>query len=155
MELGNQKQKTDRETGAPQWVVEVFAMDESDGEVIRVTVAGHQPKVSQGQPVLVRNLEAIPWTNNGTLRRGVPGHHDRAQCPAQGCLSPHLAAYGCLIVPANAPRRGTCPHPSRTEGITVIMTTTSTASNGEHDKRTAKQPRNAALMSCESRKPEG
>ena len=53
----------------PQWVVEVFAMDESGGEVIRVTVTGPQPKVSQGQPVLVRNLEAVPWTNNG--RSGV------------------------------------------------------------------------------------
>jgi hypothetical protein len=69
MELGNQKQKTDRETGAPQWVVEVFALDEAGGEVIRVTVTGVQPKVSQGQPVTVKDLEAVPWTNNG--RSGV------------------------------------------------------------------------------------
>ena len=69
MELGNKQQKTDRETGAPQWVVELFALDESGGEVIRVTVTGPQPKVSQGQPVAVRDLEAVPWSNNG--RSGV------------------------------------------------------------------------------------
>ena len=65
LELNSQKQKVDRETGQPQWVVGLFAMDESDGEVIRVTVAGDQPRVSQGQPVIVRDLEAIPWSNNG------------------------------------------------------------------------------------------
>ena len=65
MELGNQRQKTNRGTGQPEWVVGLFAMDETDGEVIRVTVAGDQPKVSQGQPVFVRDLEAIPWSNNG------------------------------------------------------------------------------------------
>jgi hypothetical protein len=69
MELGNKRQKTDRETGAPQWVVELIALDESGGEVIRVTVTGVQPKVSQGQHVTVRDLEAVPWTNNG--RSGV------------------------------------------------------------------------------------
>jgi hypothetical protein len=69
MELGNRQQKTDRQTGAPQWVVEVFALDESGGEVIRVTVTGDQPKVVPGQPVIIRDLEAVPWTNNG--RSGV------------------------------------------------------------------------------------
>jgi hypothetical protein len=65
MELGNQRQKTNKGTGQPEWVVGLFAMDEADGEVIRVTVAGDQPKVSQGQAVLVKDLEAIPWSNNG------------------------------------------------------------------------------------------
>jgi hypothetical protein len=37
--------------------------------VIRVTVTGDQPKVSQGQPVQFSDLEAIPWANNG--RNGV------------------------------------------------------------------------------------
>lgn len=64
-ELGNQRQKTDRATGLPQWSVGLIAMDETGGEVIRVTVAGDQPKVAQGQPVAVRDLEAIPWQNNG------------------------------------------------------------------------------------------
>ena len=39
------------------------------GQVIRVTVTGDQPKVSQGQPVRFEELEAIPWANNG--RNGV------------------------------------------------------------------------------------
>jgi hypothetical protein len=65
MELGNQRQKTNKGTGQPEWSVGLFAMDESDGEVIRVTVAGDQPRVSQGQPVIVKDLEAIPWSNNG------------------------------------------------------------------------------------------
>jgi hypothetical protein len=37
--------------------------------VIRVTVAGEQPRVTQGQPVRVDGLEAIAWNNNG--RSGV------------------------------------------------------------------------------------
>jgi len=37
--------------------------------VIRVTVTGDQPKVSQGQPIRFEELEAIPWANNG--RNGV------------------------------------------------------------------------------------
>ena len=69
MELGNRQQKVDRQTQQPQWVVELFALDESGGEVIRVTVTGIEPKVSQGQPVNVEELEAVPWSNNG--RSGV------------------------------------------------------------------------------------
>ena len=63
------QQKVDRPTKRPEWVVEVLAMDSERGEVIRVTVTGDQPKVSQGQPVTFSELEAIPWANNG--RNGV------------------------------------------------------------------------------------
>jgi len=55
----------DRDTGQPQWVVEVLAQDSERGEVIRVTVTGDQPKVTTGQPVRFEGLEAIPWSNNG------------------------------------------------------------------------------------------
>jgi hypothetical protein len=65
MEMGNQRQKTSRGTGLPEWSIQLFVMDETEGEVIRVTVAGDQPKVSQGHPVLVKDLEAIPWSNDG------------------------------------------------------------------------------------------
>jgi hypothetical protein len=65
MEMGNQRQKTNKGTGLPEWSVQLFVMDETEGEVIRVTVAGDQPKVSQGQPVHVKDLEAIPWSNDG------------------------------------------------------------------------------------------
>ena len=64
-DFGKDQQKVDRDTGRPQWVVEVLAMDSERGEVIRVTVTGDQPKVSQGQPVQLSELEAIPWVNNG------------------------------------------------------------------------------------------
>ena len=33
--------------------------------MIRVTVAGDQPKVNPGQSVRIEGLEAIPWNNNG------------------------------------------------------------------------------------------
>jgi hypothetical protein len=69
MEMGNRQQKTDRNTGQPQWVVELFALDDSGGEVIRVTVTGNQPKVDQGNSVRVEGLEVVPWNNNG--RSGV------------------------------------------------------------------------------------
>ena len=64
-DYGKDQQKMDRDTGRPQWVVEVLAMDAERGEVIRVTVAGDEPRVRQGQPVAFTDLEAIAWTNNG------------------------------------------------------------------------------------------
>ena len=68
-EFGGTQQKIDRASKRPEWVVEVLAMDAERGEVIRVTVAGDQPRVSQGQHVTFTDLEAIPWVNNG--RNGV------------------------------------------------------------------------------------
>ena len=68
-EFGSGKQKMNRASQLPEWVVEVLAMDSERGEVIRVTVAGDQPKVNHGQPVRFDELEAIPWANNG--RNGV------------------------------------------------------------------------------------
>ena len=64
-DFGKDVQKVDRESGRPQWVVEVLAQDSDRGEVLRVTVTGDQPKVNQGQPVRIEELEAIPWANNG------------------------------------------------------------------------------------------
>jgi len=64
-EFGSGKQKMNRASQLPEWVVEVLAMDSERGEVIRVTVTGDQPKVSQGQPIRFEELEAIPWANNG------------------------------------------------------------------------------------------
>ena len=54
-----------RASKLPEWVVEVLAQESERGEVIRVTVTGDQPKVSQGQTVRFEDLEAIPWNNNG------------------------------------------------------------------------------------------
>jgi hypothetical protein len=68
-EFGSGQQKMNRASKLPEWSVEVLAMDSERGEVIRVTVTGDQPKVSQGQPVRFEELEAIPWANNG--RNGV------------------------------------------------------------------------------------
>lgn len=68
-EFGGTQQKVDRQTKRPEWVVEVLALDSERGEVIRVTVTGDQPKVSQGQSVALSDLEAIPWTRDG--RSGV------------------------------------------------------------------------------------
>jgi hypothetical protein len=68
-EFGSGQQKMNRASKLPEWTVEVLAMDSERGEVIRVTVAGDQPRVSQGLPVTFSELEAIPWANNG--RNGV------------------------------------------------------------------------------------
>jgi hypothetical protein len=64
-EYGSGQQKMNRASKLPEWVVEVLALDPDHGEVIRVTVTGDQPKVSQGQSVRFEDLEAIPWHNNG------------------------------------------------------------------------------------------
>ena len=68
-EFGSGQQKMNRASKLPEWVVEVLAMDSERGEVIRVTVTGDQPKVNQGQPVRIEELEAIPWAHND--RNGV------------------------------------------------------------------------------------
>ncbi len=68
-DFGSGQQKMNRQTKLPEWVVEVLAMDAERGEVIRVTVTGDQPKVSQGHVVTFTDLEAIPWHNND--RNGV------------------------------------------------------------------------------------
>jgi hypothetical protein len=64
-DFGKDVQKVDRDTGRPQWVVEVLAQDNERGEVIRVTVTGDQPKVTPGSQVRFDALEAIAWNNNG------------------------------------------------------------------------------------------
>ena len=68
-EFGSGQQKMNRQSNLPEWVVEVLAQDSERGEVIRVTVTGDQPKVNQGSPVRLVDLEALPWANNG--RNGV------------------------------------------------------------------------------------
>ena len=80
-DFGKTEQKVDRDTGRPQWVVEVLALDSERGEVIRVSVAGDQPKVNQGQPVRFDSLEAIPWSNNG--KSGVAYRAATVQLSAQ------------------------------------------------------------------------
>ena len=61
----NGRQKTDRNTHEPLWVVQVMALDESGGDMLNVTVAGVPPKVAVGQQVVPAELEAIPWATNG------------------------------------------------------------------------------------------
>jgi hypothetical protein len=64
-DYGKTEQRMDKGTGRPEWVVEALALDAEGGVVIRITVAGDQPRVTQGQPVRFEALEAIPWNNNG------------------------------------------------------------------------------------------
>jgi hypothetical protein len=64
-DYGKTEQRVDKSTGRPEWVVEVLALDAEGGVVIRVTVAGDQPRMTQGQPARFEALEAIPWNNNG------------------------------------------------------------------------------------------
>jgi hypothetical protein len=84
-EFGSGKQKMNRASQLPEWVVEVLAMDSERGEVIRVTVAGDQPKVNQGQPVRFKRaiLQPMQHLACGTLpgvRGGVAAAGDLADC---------------------------------------------------------------------------
>jgi hypothetical protein len=65
----NGTQKSEKNTGRLMWSTQVFVLDENGGEVITITTAGEKPNVKVGQPVLVSQLEAIPWATNG--RNGV------------------------------------------------------------------------------------
>src|SRR5262249_51905 len=64
-EFGSGKQKMNRASQLPEWVVEGLAMDSARGGGIRGTVAGDRPKVNQGRTGRFEELEAIPWANNG------------------------------------------------------------------------------------------
>lgn len=70
-DYGKTEQKVDRSTGRPVWVLDVLALDSDRGEVIRVSVTGDQPRVTQGQPVRVEDLEAIPWAQHDKKTSGV------------------------------------------------------------------------------------
>ena len=58
------RQKSDRETGAPLYVTELVAMDETGAEVIKVTTTG-EPRVAKRQLVTVVRLVATPWNIDG------------------------------------------------------------------------------------------
>jgi len=60
-DYGKTDQKVDRNTGLPIWVLDMLAQEPDSGQVIRVSVAGEQPRVTQNQQVRVEGLEAIPW----------------------------------------------------------------------------------------------
>lgn len=53
--------RVDKETGLPMFQVQVAALDETGGEVLRVSVPG-RPEVTTGSPVAVEGLVAIPWS---------------------------------------------------------------------------------------------
>jgi hypothetical protein len=75
-EFGSGKQKMNRASQLPEWVVEVLAMDSERGEVIRVTVAGDQPKVSQGQTVRFKRAILHPMQHSrGFALPGEPRVH--------------------------------------------------------------------------------
>jgi len=62
---GNGGQKRTRD-GAPMWTVELLAQQPGEGGlVINVTFAGEKPKVTDGQVVMLDDLEVIPWNTNG------------------------------------------------------------------------------------------
>jgi len=66
------RQRADRRTGELLFSVQMTARDDSGAQVINVTVAGEEPKVSVDQIVVPVELEAIPWvqgTRNGVAYR--------------------------------------------------------------------------------------
>ncbi len=70
-EYGRTEQKVERDTGRPIWVLDVLALDPEGGQVIRVSVAGEQPRVTQGQHVRIEGLEALPWAQHDKKTSGV------------------------------------------------------------------------------------
>ena len=70
-DFGKTEQKLERDTGRPLWVLDVLAQEPDGGQVIKVSVAGEQPRVAQGQPVRIEGLEAIPWAQHEKKSSGV------------------------------------------------------------------------------------
>jgi hypothetical protein len=57
-------QQQDKMTGRLKWTVQLYVKGQDGGEIINVTVAGDQPKLTLGQPVAVKGLEVIPWVGD-------------------------------------------------------------------------------------------
>jgi len=74
-DFASKRQRTERGTNEPLWVVHLVAMDPQDTEIIKVTVAGEEPKLTQGQSVHLVGLEAIPWVQD--TRHGVAYRAER------------------------------------------------------------------------------
>jgi hypothetical protein len=71
-------QKMDRETGLPLWTAPIYGRGRSAGKkwnaVFNITVvSADKPDAEEGDQVLPRDLEALPWVSeqNGRSRNGV------------------------------------------------------------------------------------
>ena len=73
----NGSQKRDRNTNAPVWTLDLTALNptEETAERVTVSVASEvRPDVQWRQPVVVEDLEMLPWSqkrNNGDIQSGV------------------------------------------------------------------------------------
>jgi hypothetical protein len=66
---GNQRRDKQGGTNLPLWAANLVAWSDGTVETILVTVAlAEPPKVSQGQYVSVKGLQAMPWVQNGNSR---------------------------------------------------------------------------------------
>jgi hypothetical protein len=90
------RQKADRDSGAPLYVTELVAMDDTGAEVIKVTTAG-QPRITTRQLVTVVKLVATPWNIDG--RGGV------AFVRSQSLPSPSIPPLRLLQVQRPVPVR--------------------------------------------------
>src|SRR6266511_1714870 len=69
-ERGTGRQKTDPDSGEPLYAVQLVVLTEGRADVITVKVPGApRSELSQGMPVRVAGLVAVPWTMEG--RSGV------------------------------------------------------------------------------------
>lgn len=74
----NGVQRLDRRTRLPLWSAQLIAMDEAGADTIIVTIAATEPpNLTQGQPVSLVRLVALPWANNG--RNGVAYRADEVR----------------------------------------------------------------------------
>ena len=87
----------DRESGRPQWVVEVLAQDAERGEVIRVTVTGDQPKVNPGQPGPLRRPGGDRLEQQRQGRRGLPRRGDPPRAAVPRRLARSATACGVPV----------------------------------------------------------
>jgi len=96
-DFGKDQQKVDRDTGRPQWVVEVLAQDTDRGEVIRVTVTGDQPKVNPGSACPLRRPGSDRLEQQRQVRRGLPcrRHPPRQPGPRRVSSHAHTPARHC------------------------------------------------------------
>ena len=85
------RQKADRDSGAPLYVTELVAMDDTGAEVIKVTTAG-QPRIITRQLVTVVKLVATPWNIDG--RGGVAFRAEAIVPVPTAPASPVRAASG-------------------------------------------------------------
>lgn len=81
----SRRQRLDKKTGQPLWLVQLVALFDGGAAVLDVTLATPTPpKLTAGQAVAVQGLQAVPWVRGNAAQ---VSYRAEALVPANGAKS--------------------------------------------------------------------